>query len=206
MVIFLLLYLNFGGLTETLIVMLSLPFSLVGGSWLLWHLGLNLSVAVAVGFIALSRRRGRNRRRHADLSRCGFDGAARTGLTRSPRLHPCRPQRHHHARRRQPCALQDDDRRRHYGKPVTDPVVNGHRLGSHAAYRRANDRRHGVFDHPQSGCYSCQLRIDQGSVRAKAANSYFDGFASAFGALVAGSTTVRQFNGSAMLGAGGPNK
>jgi Cu(I)/Ag(I) efflux system membrane protein CusA/SilA len=52
--IFLLLYLNFGRLTETLIVMLSVPFSLVGGVWLLWALDYNLSVAVAVGFIALA--------------------------------------------------------------------------------------------------------------------------------------------------------
>jgi Cu(I)/Ag(I) efflux system membrane protein CusA/SilA len=52
--IFLLLYMNFGRLTETLIVMLSLPFSLVGGLWFMWWLGFNLSVAVAVGFIALA--------------------------------------------------------------------------------------------------------------------------------------------------------
>jgi Cu(I)/Ag(I) efflux system membrane protein CusA/SilA len=54
MIIFLLLYLNFRRLTETLIVMLSLPFALVGGLWLLWWLGFNMSVAVAVGFIALA--------------------------------------------------------------------------------------------------------------------------------------------------------
>jgi Cu(I)/Ag(I) efflux system membrane protein CusA/SilA len=52
--ILLLLYLNFRRLTETLIVMLSLPFSVVGGLWLMWALGFNLSVAVAVGFIALA--------------------------------------------------------------------------------------------------------------------------------------------------------
>ena len=52
--IFLLLYLNFRELSETLIVMLSLPFALVGGIWLMWWLGFNMSVAVAVGFIALS--------------------------------------------------------------------------------------------------------------------------------------------------------
>jgi len=52
--IFLLLYINFRRLTETLIVMLSLPFALVGGIWLMWWLGFNLSVAVAVGFIALA--------------------------------------------------------------------------------------------------------------------------------------------------------
>ncbi len=53
-VIFVLLYLNFRRLTETLIVMLSVPFALVGGVWLMWALGYNLSVAVAVGFIALA--------------------------------------------------------------------------------------------------------------------------------------------------------
>jgi Cu(I)/Ag(I) efflux system membrane protein CusA/SilA len=54
LIIFLLLYLNFRRLTETLIVMLSLPFSLVGGVWLMWWMGFNMSVAVAVGFIALA--------------------------------------------------------------------------------------------------------------------------------------------------------
>jgi len=54
LIIFLLLYLNFRRLTETLIVMLSLPFALVGGLWLMWWLGFNFSVAVAVGFIALA--------------------------------------------------------------------------------------------------------------------------------------------------------
>ena len=52
--IFLLLYLNFRRLTETLIVMLSLPFALIGGIWLMWFMGFNMSVAVAVGFIALA--------------------------------------------------------------------------------------------------------------------------------------------------------
>ncbi len=52
--IFLLLYLNFKRVTESLIVMLSVPFALVGGVWLMWALNYNLSVAVAVGFIALA--------------------------------------------------------------------------------------------------------------------------------------------------------
>ncbi len=52
--IFVLLYLNFGRLAETLIVMLSVPFALVGGVWLMWWLGYNASVAVVVGFIALA--------------------------------------------------------------------------------------------------------------------------------------------------------
>ena len=52
--IFLLLYLNFRRVTESLIVMLSVPFALVGGIWLMWMLHYNISVAVIVGFIALA--------------------------------------------------------------------------------------------------------------------------------------------------------
>ena len=54
LIIFLLLYLNFRRVTESLIVMLSVPFAAVGGLWLMWWLNFNLSVAVAVGFIALA--------------------------------------------------------------------------------------------------------------------------------------------------------
>jgi Cu(I)/Ag(I) efflux system membrane protein CusA/SilA len=53
-IIFLLLYFNFRGVGETLIVMLALPFALVGGIWSIWALGYNTSVAVWVGFIALA--------------------------------------------------------------------------------------------------------------------------------------------------------
>jgi copper/silver efflux system protein len=54
LLIFLLLFLHFRNTTETLIVMLTLPFALIGGVWLLWLLGYNTSVAVWVGFIALA--------------------------------------------------------------------------------------------------------------------------------------------------------
>ncbi|MGI9172572.1 MAG: efflux RND transporter permease subunit [Chthoniobacterales bacterium] len=54
LIIFLLLYLNFRNITESLIVMLSVPFALVGGVWLLYLLCYNYSAAVAVGFIALA--------------------------------------------------------------------------------------------------------------------------------------------------------
>lgn len=53
-IIFLLLYFNFKNVGESLIVMLSLPFALVGGIWFLWALDYNWSVAVAIGFIALA--------------------------------------------------------------------------------------------------------------------------------------------------------
>jgi Cu(I)/Ag(I) efflux system membrane protein CusA/SilA len=53
-IIALLLYLTFGTAAETAIVMLSLPFALVGGVWIMWLLDYNVSIAVAVGFLALA--------------------------------------------------------------------------------------------------------------------------------------------------------
>ncbi len=53
-IIFFLLYVHFRNITESLIVLFSLPFALVGGIWLMWALGFNMSVAVVVGFIALA--------------------------------------------------------------------------------------------------------------------------------------------------------
>ncbi|MHB2148475.1 efflux RND transporter permease subunit [Calditrichota bacterium LG25] len=53
-IIFLLLYFNFKNVTESMIVMFSLPFALIGGIWFMYILGYNFSVAVGVGFIALA--------------------------------------------------------------------------------------------------------------------------------------------------------
>jgi Cu(I)/Ag(I) efflux system membrane protein CusA/SilA len=97
-VILVLLYLNFRRMSEALIVMLSVPFALAGGVWLVWGLGYNLSVAVAVGFIALagvaaetgvvmliylrhSMEDVANRRvaEQADVSRVDIDGAVVVG-------------------------------------------------------------------------------------------------------------------------------
>jgi len=54
LIIFVLLYLIFNNVREAMMVMLSLPFALVGGFWLIYVLGFNMSVAVSVGFIALA--------------------------------------------------------------------------------------------------------------------------------------------------------
>jgi Cu(I)/Ag(I) efflux system membrane protein CusA/SilA len=53
-IIVILLYLNFRNMTEVGIIMGTLPFGMIGGIWLMYLLGYNLSVAVAVGFIALA--------------------------------------------------------------------------------------------------------------------------------------------------------
>jgi len=54
LIIVLLLYINFRNIIEVLIIMGTLPLALVGGFWLLYLLGYNMSVAVGVGFIALA--------------------------------------------------------------------------------------------------------------------------------------------------------
>jgi len=54
LIILVLLYVTFARVGEALLIMLTLPFALVGGFWLVWLLGHNLSVAGAIGFIALS--------------------------------------------------------------------------------------------------------------------------------------------------------
>ncbi len=54
LIIFLLLYITFHSVTKVCIVMLTLPFAVVGGIWFMWLLGYNMSVAVMVGFIALA--------------------------------------------------------------------------------------------------------------------------------------------------------
>ena len=54
LIIFVLLYLTFKRFDEALLIMLAMPFSLIGGYWLLYLLGHNLSIASAIGFIALA--------------------------------------------------------------------------------------------------------------------------------------------------------
>jgi Cu(I)/Ag(I) efflux system membrane protein CusA/SilA len=54
LIIFLLLYFNFKSISESVIVMLTLPFAIAGGIWFIYLLGYNMSIAVGVGFIALA--------------------------------------------------------------------------------------------------------------------------------------------------------
>jgi Cu(I)/Ag(I) efflux system membrane protein CusA/SilA len=53
LIIFLLLYITFRRFTEALLIMVTLPFALVGGLWLMYLLGYNMSIASAIGFVAL---------------------------------------------------------------------------------------------------------------------------------------------------------
>ena len=162
LIIFLLLYLNFRSITETMIVMLSLPFALVGGLWLMWWLGFNLSVAVAVGFIALAGVAAETgvvmliylNQALAEISeRRAAEGRALT---------PSRSSRRHHGRRGRARPAEDDDRRRDHGGALADHVEHRHRLGDHAAHRRADDRRHGLVDAADTDRDPRDLRAGQG--------------------------------------------
>ncbi len=78
LIIFVLLYLTFRRFDEALLIMAALPFALVGGIWLLWLLGHNVSVASGGGLHRARRRRGGVRRGHAALPQ------ARVGRRASP--------------------------------------------------------------------------------------------------------------------------
>jgi hypothetical protein len=161
LLIFLLLYLNFRRLTETFIVMLSVPFALVGGMWLMWWLGYNLSVAVAVGFIALAgvaAETGVVMLIYLDHAweqareRCRAEG-------RMPG--PVRPVRRGDGRRGRAGAPEDDDRRRHHGRPAADHVGQRHRLGGDEPHRRADGRRNDLVDRADAVRHPGALRAGQ---------------------------------------------
>ena len=166
LVIFLLLYLNFRRITETLIVMLSVPFALVGGFWLMWWLGFNLSVAVAVGFIALAGVAAET----GVVMLIYLDHAleelkARRAAGR-PSVHRRRSLRRDHVGRGRARASEDDDRGRHHGRAAADHVEPRHRRRGDAAHRRADDRRHGVVHAADADRDPRDLRRGEGLVLA----------------------------------------
>ena len=126
LIIFLLLYLNFRRVDETLIVMASLPFALVGGIWS--HVAARLStcrVAVAVGFIALAGVAAET----GVVMLIYLDHAWEEHRRRAAANRPAtaRSQRCDHRRRRRARAPEDDDRHRDHGRPAPDPLGQRHR-------------------------------------------------------------------------------
>ena len=162
LLIFLLLYLNFRRLTETLIVMLSVPFALVGGIWLMWLLGYNISVAVAVGFIALAgvaAETGVVMLIYLDHAWEDRSAAARGGRRAG---HCGRPLQRGHGRRGGARAAEDDDRRRDHGGLAADHVGNRYRLRSDS--RIAAPMVGGMISstRPHTGRHSTYLCLGQG--------------------------------------------
>jgi Cu(I)/Ag(I) efflux system membrane protein CusA/SilA len=158
--IFLLLYLNFRRLTETLIVMLSVPFALVGGVWLMWLLGYNLSVAVAVGFIALAGVAAET----GVVMLIYLDHAweaVKATCREWPQSERRRSLRSGDGRRCRARAPEDDDRRRHHGRPLADHVGDGHRLRGDEPHRRADGRRNDLLDGADPGGDPGDLRTGE---------------------------------------------
>ena len=160
-IIFLLLYLNFRRMTETLIVMLSVPFALVGGVWLLWWLDYNLSVAVAVGFIALAgvaAETGVVMLIYLE-QRAGEDPrGARRGRQAADTAGPLRGD---DRRRRGTGAAEDDDGGRDHRGPAADHVGHGNRQRGDAAHRRTDGGRHDLLDRAHAGRHPGHLHAGQ---------------------------------------------
>lgn len=144
--IFLLVYLNFRSVGETLIVMLSLPFALVGGVVFMWALGYNWSVATAIDFITLAgvaaetgvvvliyldhaweARRLAGSSDLAGLYEAIMEGTGGAG------------------------ALQDDDGDGDHRRPVAHHVGKPDGSERHEADRRADGRRDDLVHPPDAG-------------------------------------------------------
>jgi Cu/Ag efflux protein CusF len=136
LIIFVLLYLTFKRFEEALLIMATLPFALVGGIWLLYLLDYNLSVAGAVGFIALAGVSAEFGVIMLLYLKHAWEERAQARQDGRREFAGCHPRRRSAAR-----ASQGHDRGRHSRGPVPDHVGNGNGVGSHAAHRRAHGRR-----------------------------------------------------------------
>ena len=136
LIIFVLLYLTFKRFDEALLIMATLPFALAGGFWLMWLLGHNLSVASAVGFIALAGVAAEFGVIMLLYLKHAWEARLAAGKDQRSRPARCHPRRRGAAG-----AAEGHDGRRHHRRPPADHVGHRHRLGSHAAHRRAHGRR-----------------------------------------------------------------
>ena len=152
-VIFVLLYLLFRSISDAALVMAAVPFSLIGGFWLVWALGHSISVATAVGFIALA----------GVAAEFGVVMLVYLKNALARRLAAGEPMNDEHAARRHPRgsgaarATQGHDRRCRHGRVASDHVGNRHGLGGHDSYRGADGGRHGDRTAAQHACHSRRL-------------------------------------------------
>ena len=146
LIIFLLLYLNFRRLTETFIVMLSVPFALVGGVWLMWLARLQ-PVGRRGGRVHCAGRGGcGNGRGDVDLPRPRLGACPATLPQRGAHPRRCRSVRSRHGRRGRARAAEDDDRGGHHGRSAAHHVGHRHRLRSHEPHRGTDGRRDDLVD------------------------------------------------------------
>ncbi len=143
LIITLIIYLNTRSLLKTAIVLLAVPFSLVGAFWTLYLLHYNLSVAVWVGIIALAgldAETGVIMLLYLDLA---YDEWKQKGLMRNL----ARFARRDLSRRGETAAPENHDRVRHHRRPRADFVEPRHRRGRDETHRRADGRRRDHLHH-----------------------------------------------------------
>ena len=138
LVIFVLLYLTFRRVDEALLIMLAVPFALVGGFWLLWLLGYSTSVATAVGFIALAGVAAE----FGVVMLLYLRHAWEARLARGEPANARDAARGDRGGRGAARAAEGDDGRRDHGRPAADHAERRHRRGDDAADRRADGGRH----------------------------------------------------------------
>ena len=137
-IIFVLLFMTFRNFTDALLIMATLPFALVGGFWLLHLLGHNLSIASAVGFIALAGVAAE----FGVVMVIYLNQAVERWQRRGATHRPPRTRSGHRRRRRVARAAQGDDRGGDRGRIAAHHARQRHRLGGDAAHRRTNGGRH----------------------------------------------------------------
>ena len=153
LVIFVLLYLAFRRADEALLIMLAVPFALVGGYWLLWLLGYATSVATAVGFIALAGVAAE----FGVVMLLYLRHAWEARLARGEPETMATLRRRNRGGRGAARAAEGDDGGRDHGGPVADHGRVGHRRRGDAADRGAddgrNDHRAAAVDAGDSAAY-----------------------------------------------------
>ena len=136
-----------------MIVLLAVPFSLVGSFWLLYLLNYNMSIAVWVGIIALAgldAETGVVMLLYLDLA---YEKWRKEGKLKQS----AGSQRVRHVRRRQADPAQDHDGQRHPGRPDPHHVQPRHRRRRDETDRRTHGRRRHHFHHPGTGDLSRHL-------------------------------------------------
>ena len=139
LIIVLIIYLNTKSAIKTSIVMLAVPFSLVGAFWMIYLLGFNLSVAVWVGIIALAGLDAET----GVVMLLYLDLAYEQWIKNGKMSTADRSARRHLSRRREARPPQGDDCYRHHRRPSPDRVEPRRRRRRDEAHRHAYDRRRG---------------------------------------------------------------
>ncbi len=178
LIIVLIIYLNTRSAIKTAIVLLAVPFSLVGAFWLLYLAGYNLSVAVWVGMIALAgldAETGVVMLLYLDLA---YDHWRRRRKT----AQRCRFARRDLRRRSQTCPTESNDRCCNHRRPFADPVESRRRRRCHETHRHADGRRYCHLHNDGAACFPGDLfhlalapaeRFSAGSFERRGSSSAF---------------------------------